>query len=121
MKIFLEKKTVSVYQDFYATIYQGNLLAFEVKESDAFILKKDASKTLRYTRKTNYSRAISKIRDVFLYLVSISNEEELMNALEKLIKNIARYPVSIVPERSYPRKNPRKKRFCQTRRSVLSV
>ena len=119
MKIFLEK-TVSVYQDFYATIYLGNLLAFEVKESDALISKNDANKTLKYRRKTNYSRAISKIRDIFLYLISISNEEELRNALEKLIKDIARYPVSIVPKRSYIRKDPRKKRHYQTRRSVHS-
>ena len=101
-------------------IFLGNLLAFELKESDALILKNDANKSLKYTRKTNYSRAISKIRDIFLYLISLSNEEELMKVLEKLIKDIARYPVSIVQKRSYPRKIPRIKKSYQTRRSVHS-
>ena len=118
---FSGKKGITVLQDFYATMYLGNLLAFTANESDAVILERDAGKDLKYKRKTNLCRAIANIRDVFLYLLTLSDVDELLKEVEKLIQKIARYPIQIVPGRSYPRKIPRKKRFYQTRRSVVSV
>jgi hypothetical protein len=116
---FSGKTSVSVLQDFYATMYLANMVAFAAEEADGQISEADSGKNLKYTRKANRNRTISKFREVFLRIIIEPDETNRMAMLDKLIEAIVRYPVSIVPGRSPERNLPRKKRFFQTRRSVL--
>ncbi len=115
---FSGKTKVSVLQDFYATIYMANLISFAAEEADAKIEENDEKKKLKYKRKANRNRCIVKFREVFIrvLLSEYGNYESLLN---KLIADVAKYPVSVVPQRSPTRKSPRKKRFFQARRSVV--
>jgi hypothetical protein len=117
---FSGKTKVSVLQDYYATIYLANLIAFAAEEADEIISEADSGRTdLKYDRKANRNRTVSKLRKRFLRLITIRNEQLRDKELNDLIEEIARYPVNIVPDRSPPRKPPRKKRFHQARRSVV--
>jgi len=116
---FSGKTKTSVLQDFYATIYLANMIAFADEEADKRIAETDRDKELKYVRKANRSRSIFKFRDIFLRLIMEPDESKRTAMLDKLIEDIIRYPVPIVPDRSPIRKQPRKKRFYQTRRSVV--
>ena len=61
--------------------------------------------------KASRNRTISKLRDVFLCLITEPDENKRNTLLDKLIVAIIRYPVPIVQERSPKRKPSRKKRF----------
>jgi len=116
---FSGKTKVSVLQDFYATIYMANLISFAVEEADALIAENDEGKNLKHKRKANRNRCIFKFREQFLRLMLVSDADKRTYLLERLISNVAKHPVSIVPDRSPVRKTPRSKRFFQARRSVV--
>jgi len=116
---FSGKTEVAVKQDFYATIYIANLVAFATEEADEVIKANDESKALKHKRKANRGRAINKLRKVFLIILLEPDEERRDELLRRLISTIARHPVSIVPGRSPKRKIPRKKRFYMAKKSVV--
>ena len=115
---FSGKTKVSVLQDFYATIYMANIISFAAEEADALIAHKDEGKNLKYKRKANRNRCISKFREKFIRIL-LSDHRYYELLLDALIADVAKYPVSTVPQRSPARKTPRKKRFFQARRSVV--
>jgi hypothetical protein len=116
---FSGKTEISVLQDFYATIYLANLVAFVAEEADAVIAENDEGKNLKYERKANRNRCVFKLRELFLRILLTSHPDQRSRLLEHLIADIAKYPVQIVPNRSPVRKKPRNKRFYQSRRSVV--
>ena len=116
---FSGKTKVSVFQDFYATIYLANLAAFANEEADELISAADSGKNMKYHRKSNCNRTISRLRAVFLSLIMEPDASMRNDMLDKLVLYISRYPVPVVPDRSPPRKSPRNKRFFQNRRSVV--
>jgi hypothetical protein len=71
---FSGKTKVSVLQDFYATIYLANITAFAAEEADEIICESDRDKHLKYRRKANRNRCISKFRAVFLRLLLEPND-----------------------------------------------
>lgn len=115
---FSGKTKASVLQDFYATIYLANLVSFAVLEADALIEYADEGKKLKYKRKANRNRCISKFRERFIRILS-SDAAGRERLLDELIADVAKYPVMVVPGRSPTRTEPRKKRFFQARRSVV--
>ena len=116
---FSGKTKVSVLQDYYATIYLANMVAFAAEEADEIISYADEGKSLLYARKANRNRAVRKLRNRFLRLITMHDEYARNKELDALAVDIARFPVDIKPGRSPYRKTPRKKRFFQARRSVV--
>jgi hypothetical protein len=116
---FSGKTKVSVLQDFYATMYLGNIAAFAAEEADERIADSEKDKALKYARKASMTRTIAKLRDVFLCAITEQDEAKRNAMLNKLVSDISRYPIPIVPNRSPERKLPRKKRFFISRRSVV--
>jgi hypothetical protein len=88
----------------------ANLISFAAEEADTIITENDEGKKLKYKRNANRNRCISKFRDMFIRIL-LSDNRNYEQMLDKLIADIAKYPVSVVPERSPIRKKPRKKRF----------
>jgi hypothetical protein len=115
---FSGKTKVSVLQDFYATIYMANIISFAAEEADALIAQKDEGKKLKYKRKANRNRCVSKFRERFIRIL-LSDPGNYGRLLDDLIADVAKYPIPVVPGRSPLRKTPRKKRFFQSRRSVV--
>lgn len=101
---FSGKTKVSVLQDFYATIYMANLISFAAEEADMLIVKSDEGKNLKYKRKANRNRCISKFREKFIKIL-LSDLRNYGVLLDKLIADIAKYPVAIVPERQCQQAN----------------
>ena len=116
---FSGKTKISVLQDFYATMYLANLVSFAAEAADEAIAQADSQKNLKYARKSNQNRIISRLRTQFFIIITEPCDTMRNAMLERLIDYIIRYPVSVVPGRSSPRKPPRKKRFFQNRPSVL--
>jgi hypothetical protein len=116
---FSGKTKVSVLQDFYATIYLANLVAFAVEEADVRIADADQGNNLKYHRQANRNYTIAKLRDIFLRIIVEPDEGVRDAMLEKMLASITRHPVPIVPGRSPKRKHPRKKRFFIAKKSVV--
>jgi hypothetical protein len=116
---FSGKTKVSVLQDFYATMYLANMIAFAAEEADSIISQSDSGERLKYFRKASTNRSISKFRDLFFRIITETNVSKSTAMLDDLVRDIARYPVPFVPDMSPQRKLPRIKRFYQNRRSVV--
>jgi hypothetical protein len=116
---FSGKSKTTALQDFYATLYVGNLIALSAACADDVVAEKDEGKTLKHPRRSDRGRSVSKFRAAFIQILLQDDEDALNAMLDDLVADIARYPVSIVPNRSVPRKPPRNKRFHQNRKSVV--
>jgi hypothetical protein len=120
MENFSGKTKIAVEQDFYATVFLLNMASAHASVADDEIAGRDDGKGLKYPRKANLNRSISKLRDCFWDMLAEQDRERRQAIFESLISEIARYPVSIVPHRSPVRKKPRKKRFYVARKAVVS-
>jgi hypothetical protein len=120
MENFSGKTKIAVEQDFYATVFLLNMAYAHASIADDEIAAGDEGKHLKYKRKANLNRSISKLRDCFWEMLSERDREKRHEIFDSLILEIARYPVSIVPNRSPVRKKPRKKRFYVARKAVVS-
>jgi hypothetical protein len=120
MENFSGKTKIAVEQDFYATVFLLNMASAHASVASDEIASSDADKQLKYQRKANLNRSISKLRDCFWDMLAEQDREKRHAIYENLILEIARYPVSIVPNRSPARKKPRKRRFYMARKAVVS-
>jgi hypothetical protein len=116
---FSGKTETSVKQDFYATMYLANMTAFIAGEADEQIKTTDMEKSLKYPRQANRNRSISKLRKNFLRLLLEPDPLLRKVMLSRLRNSIAARPVPIIPNRSPPRKLPRKKSFFIAKKSVV--
>lgn len=116
---FSGKTVVSVLQDFYATVYLAGFAAICSAEADQLIAERDQDKKLKYNRKSNQNRSISKLRSRFWRVLLQPNPLLRESMMKQLCADIAKYPVEIRPGRTSKRKHPRKKRFYASRKSVL--
>jgi hypothetical protein len=106
-----KSKTV-VLQDFYAAIWLANIGAALRWETDAEIARTDASKQLKYPRKTDVNRLLDKLRGKLFVLMDEPSQERRQAMLEALVADIARYPVDVKFARSVPRCSPLRPRPC---------
>lgn len=115
---FSGKTETSVLQDFYATIYLAGFAAACASDADEIIAVEDYGKSLKYKRKSNQNRTISKLRDYFLRILLTSDPALRKEMLDELCRDIAIRPEPIRPGRSPARKIPRKKRFPMAKKAV---
>jgi hypothetical protein len=96
------------------------MIIMRVYTLDDEIAAADQGKELKYPRRANRNRAISKLRRDFLRLMVETNEELRKMMLDKIISDITQYPLPVVRNRLMPpRKTPRKKRFPVAKKSVV--
>jgi hypothetical protein len=107
LESFSGRSEQTMLQDVYAAIYILNLIALMKLTIDADIAAKDAGKKLRYRRQANQSRLIAKLRDRFLLCFLLQSDFERNLVLQCIYDDVARFPQSVRPGRSVPRKNPR--------------
>ena len=108
---FSGKTVVSVYQDFYATVYLAGLAAACAEDADEHISAHDEKKQLKYSRKSSQNRIISKLWEQFWIILLEPGDALRTRLLERLCQDIASRPVSIRPGRSPLHKPLRNKRF----------
>ena len=116
---FSGKTEVSVFQDFYATVYLAGFAAICAAEADVKITDHDNCKDLKYPRKSNQNRTIAKLRDRFWRILLQDDPILRERMLDRLCADIAARPEIVRSNRSSARKSPRKKRFHMAKKSVL--
>ena len=116
---FSGKTLVTVQQDFYATLFLSNISAAAKTEADDIIRSNNAAKDLKHEYKTNENILIGKLKDKLILILLNDNSEYRQLLLDKLIAQVARYRVAIVPDRSFERPGTSHKRaVCRTKKSL---
>jgi len=114
-----DRRPVTVYQDFWATMYIANIFAALQYRTDAIISTKTVDSGNKYAQKTNETRLIKKFRDLFIECLIEPCLLGRRRMLDALISDIVRYTTEIKPGRCSPRKKPRNMRFHDRRKAVL--
>ena len=92
------RKSKSIYQEFHANVFMYNLVCILGTEAQVEIEVKTKKRKLKY--KYNWQNAYRFTREKILKLL---NMKLIFNDLCKLIKEIGRSMIPIVPERKFPR------------------
>ena len=116
---FTGKTVLSVFQDFYASMFLSNMATFAKYVTDAEIQKDNADKNLDYEYKTNVNILIGKLKDNLVLAMLEPNSKKRDRALKKVLAEIAKNRTPIRPGRQFERKIPRKKRFFMNKKSAL--
>lgn len=116
---FTGKTVLSVFQDFYASMFLSNIATFAKYVTDAEIQKDQADKNLDYEYQTNVNILIGKLKDNLVLALLEPNLKKRERAVNKVLAEISRNRTPIRPDRHFERKIPRKKRFFMNKKSVL--
>jgi hypothetical protein len=111
---------IAVEQDFYASMYLGNMVALAKADANATIEKKHIGKTLKYEYKVNTNILIGKLRENFIVILLEKNAGKRSKMLDKLMKELSRNVVPIRPGRNYIRnKNLKSNKFPLNQKRCL--
>ena len=113
------RRPVTVFQDFWATLYIANLCTSIKWRTDTVIRENTAGNKNKYEQTTNQNRLIRKFRAMFIDCLIEPSSEERRRMFDALVADIARRPEDIKPDRSFPRNRPRSKRFCDRHKAVI--
>ena len=116
---FTGQTVLSVFQDFYASMFLSNVATFAKYITDAEIQNDNADKNLEYEYKTNTNILIGKMKDNLILAILEPNRYKRERAVQKVLAEIARNRIPIRPGRQFERKLPRKKRFHMRKKSAL--
>ena len=97
------KTVVSLYQDFYATIFISNIVSMTKMSGDEIIARDNIDKELKYEYKTNESVLISRLKDRFVLALISDNTIESVKIIDSIIKDAAKNRIPIKPNRRFPR------------------
>ena len=97
------KTVVSLYQDFYATIFIGNIVSITKMESDEIISDDNDNKELKYEYKTNENVLISKLRDRLVLALLADSDKKSIRIINSIVKDAAKNRVPVKPNRRFPR------------------
>lgn len=116
---FTGKTVLSVFQDFYASMFLSNMATFAKYITDAEIQKDNADKNLDYEYKTNVNILIGKLKNNLVLALLEPNPNKRDHALKKVLAEISKNRTPIRSDRQFERKIPRKKRFFMNKKSAL--
>lgn len=104
MENFTGKTVLSVLQDFYATVFLSNMVAFAKLQSDENIAQSCKDKNLKYQYKTNTNITIGILKDRLILAIMEKNAIKRLALIRKIFKAISKNTTPIKPNRSAPRK-----------------
>ena len=105
---FSGKSLLSVYQDFHAAVFSKNITAILVAAARERVATATASRTIEY--KSNFTQALSTLRDTIVVLLRGSREPILI--ISDLLETIAKAVEPVRPGRKFPRNHKRAQRKC---------
>jgi hypothetical protein len=114
------RRVVTTYQDFWAKLDLANMAAALEYVTDEVIEEKNANSTNKHQQKTNENRLITKFSEQYINLLTVDDPTTRLAMFDELVADISKRPVEVKPGRQSPRKKPRKKKFFDTVRRVLS-
>jgi hypothetical protein len=113
------RRVVTTFQDFYAKLDLANTIAALEYVTDELIEEKTAENSNKHQQRTNENRLITKFTERYIELLTKENPDERLALFDELVSEIASRPVEVKPNRTYMRKTPRKKKFCDRRKRAL--
>jgi len=114
------RRVVTAYQDFWAKLDLANMMAAFEYNTDETIDEKQAGIANKHRQRTNENRLIDKFSERYIELLTVHDPDERLAMFDELVADITRRPVEVKPDRKSPRVRPRKKKFCDRRKRVLS-
>jgi len=117
---FTGKTVLSVYQDFYASMYLANVAAFAKYITDENIATIDDGKNLKYEYQTNTNMLIGKLKNNLVLAMLEDNHRKRKKMINKILIEISQNKVPIRKNRQVERKaTTRKQRFHCNQKSAL--
>ncbi len=116
---FTGRTPISIEQDFYATMYLTNLVAFAKMESDMSIKQADAEKILKYKHKTNEKMLIGLLKDKLILMLLCSDPNQRQQIFDELITEASRFKTEVRPGRHFDRPKDAHHRRRIRRKSVI--
>jgi len=107
-----------VEQDFYATMFLKNMVAFAKIDADE-IVEQNQNPNNRYSYKTNENQLIGILKDKLVIALLEPRPRAQARKVNAIIAQAARYTVPIRPDRHFPRLRKHSKRFHSSGKSVL--
>ena len=113
------RRPITVYEDFWAKMDLANTLAALEFATNEAIDNATAEHESKYKKTTNESRLISNLSKRYLDLMCEPDTEKRQALFEMLVKDIAKHPEDVKPDRKSARKIPRKRKFCDRYKRAL--
>jgi hypothetical protein len=111
---------IAVEQDFYASMYLGNMVALAKADANATIEENNKGTTHKHEYKVNTNILIGKLRESFIVILLEKNARKRSKMLDKLMQELARNVVPIRPGRNYVRnKNLKSNKFPLNQKRCL--
>lgn len=107
-----------VEQDFFATMFLKNMVAFGKLDADAIVAENENPNNM-YHQTTNESQLIGLLKDKLVIALLETKPHTQAKMINKIIREAALYTLPVRPGRSSPRKRKHGKRFNMSRKSVL--
>lgn len=119
MEDFSGVTPIAVLQDFYATMFLTNLVAFAEMDCEAELNFANQSRERKYEYRINTTMAIAFVKDSFIKLVIEQNPIKKHLMFKRLRNQLLKSVIPIRPGRSYERRRKHKtSKFPQNRKSV---
>lgn len=116
---FTGRTPISIEQDFYATMYLTNLVAFAKMESDMSIKQADDEKSLKYKYKTNEKMLIGLLKDKLILMLLCPDPNQRQQIFDGVIAEASRFKTEIRPDRHFDRPKDAHHRRRIRRKSVI--
>ncbi len=112
------RRHVTVFHDFWATLDMANTMACFEYMTDKVIAEKTAGSQNKYEQTTNENRLLHKLSRKYIEVLTQNSTAKRHQLFDELVKDIAKRPVEIKPDRKTKRKTPRKMKFSDRYKSV---
>ena len=110
---------VAVLQDFYATMFLTNLVAYAEMDCEEELASANRTLERKHAYRINCSIAISCVKDEFIELCMERSPRKLKRLLDRLGKRLLSNTVPIRPERSFERQRKHKaSKYPQNRKDI---
>lgn len=107
-----------VEQDFFASLFLKNMVAFGKLDADAIVAENENPYN-KYHKSTNESQLIGLLKDKLVIALLETKPRKQAMLINKIIKEATSYTLPVRPGRSSTRKRKHTKKFHMSRKSVL--
>ena len=113
------RRPITVYQDFWAKMDLSNTIAALEFATNETIEENTAGLAYKYKKTTNESYLISNLCKRYVELMCEPDADKRVALFEMLVKDIAKRPEDVKPDRKSARKIPRNRKFCDRYKRAL--
>jgi hypothetical protein len=114
---FNARTVEGIQQDFFAAMYLANFAAACAADVQCDIEEARKDKDNKYQYKANLNELIGVLKDRLIFAIAEDDEDCQSVLMQSILDEIKAYVVPVRPDRSLPRKPPRKSKFHHNRKA----